>query len=759
MPNNKKAASNRKPSRAKIQSEKNKSNNNKSKETPVDALGMKVNNDLILTAIEASKDGSACVHGRGPECSVSYVRPASGTLPHKELKLTKKDLIHAYGLMLKTRITDDKHSILIKQGKSFFHIACSGHEAAQIAIGLTLKPGYDWGWTYYRDLAFVYALGFSAKEYFLHALGKAADPASGGRQMPNHYGHKKLNLPAMSSSTGTQFLNAVGSALASRKSGSDEITYVASGEGTTSQGEFYEAVNWASREKLPVMFCVQDNGYAISVPKEKQSMGTGVGHSFCCYSNLQMKTYDGWDYFASIKAAREASDYLRSGKGPVLLHPIVERLVAHSSSDDQRKYRPDEEIKIGKERKDPIVHLSNYLIDNKIATESELNELEVSIKQEVGEAFDWAESQPDPDAADSTKHIFSAANSDKLNYSNDKDYSDNKPDSGQQAVLVDAINHALKEEMARNDKMLIFGEDIEDPKGGVFTTTRGLSDAFGTGRVFNSPLAEASIIGVAIGLAVKGYKPVVEIQFGDYIWPAFQQIKNELATMRYRSNGNFAAPVVVRVAVGGYIHGGLCHSQNIESIFAHIPGLKIAYPSNAADAKGLLKAACRMDDPVIFCEHKGMYRLPFARTIEPDENYLLSFGKARIVRRGDDATIVTYGMGVRDSVNAAKNIEKDTGKSIEIIDLRTIIPWDVELVLESVRKTSRVLVVHEDTITGGFGGEISATIAQEAFGNLDAPVMRLAAKDSHIPYAPVYEKDVLPNSDKIIDELNRLLDY
>jgi 2-oxoisovalerate dehydrogenase E1 component len=326
-------------------------------------------------------------------------------------------------------------------------------------------------------------------------------------------------------------------------------------------------------------------------------------------------------------------------------------------------------------------------------------------------------------------------------------------------VLVDAINHALKEEMARNDKMLIFGEDIGDPKGGVFTATRGLTDMYGKERVFNSPLAEASIMGVALGLAVRGYKPVVEIQFADYIWPAFMQFRNEISTMRYRSNGGFKAPVVTRVATGGYIHGGLCHSQNIEGFFSHIPGIMIAYPSNAADAKGLLKTAIRMDDPVLFLEHKGMYRLPFARTIEPDENYLIPFGKGKIVKEGKDATVVTWGMGVKDSLNAAKKIEKETGKLVEVIDLRTIIPWDKEMVLESVKKTGRVLIQHEDTLTGGFGGEIAAVLAKDAFTYLDAPVMRNAAKDTHIPYAPVYEDDVLPSESKIYADLMELLNF
>ena len=697
--------------------------------------------------------GSKCHHGRGEDCSVDRSKLDRSNLPHITLNLDKDHLMKALKNMVQSRFTDEKHLTLVKQGKSFFHIGCSGHEATQTAVAFAMESGKDWGWTYYRDMAFVFGLGFTLNEYFLLALGKEEDPATGGRQMPGHYGHPKLNLPTQSSPTGTQFLNAVGCSMASRKNGADEVTYVASGEGTTSQGEFYEAVNWATKDRLPTLFHIQDNGYAISVPRSDQSMGSSVVHSFCCYPNLYMKEYDGTDYFESVKAARDAVKYIREGRGPALLHAVVERLLPHSSSDDQRKYRSEEELANAAAKKDCIKILSKYLIEHEIATQEEIDELRATVRKEIDAAVDWAETRPDPKAENSLKTLYAEE------HTRDLPYSTSEPTTGNPIVLVDAINHALAEELKYNDKMLIFGEDIADPKGGVFTATRGLSNEFGTNRVFNSPLAEASIVGVALGLAVRGYKPVIEIQFGDYIWPAFMQYKNEIATMRYRSNDGFKAPVVTRVAVGGYIHGGLCHSQNIEGIFSHIPGILIAYPSNAADAKGLLKTACRIDDPVIFCEHKGMYRLPFARTIEPDEHYLIPFGKAKIVKDGTDAVIITYGMGVRDSINAVKKYEKETGKSIRIVDLRTINPWDKELVLESVKKTGRVLIVHEDTLTNGFGAEVSATISQHAFSWLDAPVMRVAAKDSHIPYAPVYEEDVLPNELKVYDNLMELMKF
>jgi 2-oxoisovalerate dehydrogenase E1 component len=617
---------------------------------------------------------------------------------------------------------------------------------------MSLKQKHDWGWTYYRDTAFAYGMGMTAKEYFLLAFGKPEDPSTGGKQMPGHYGNPALNMPTSSSSTGTQYLNAVGTALAAKKSGTDDITYVASGEGTTSQGEFYEAVNWASREKLPVLFTIQDNGYAISVPREKQSMGDSVGHTFCCYSNLKMKTFDGTDFLASFRAAQESVEHIRSGKGPVLLHAMVERLMPHSSSDDQKKYRDAEELAKGKSDKDGIEKLKNHLLNNNLSDLAEIQKIEDEVKLEIEEAVEWALSRPDAKAEDSMNHIFAPLETRNLQYAT------SEPTSGNKVVMVDAINHALREELARNDKMLVFGEDVDDPKGGVFTATKGLSQ-FGEERVFNSPLAEASIIGVALGLAVRGYKPVVEIQFGDYIWPSFQQIRNELTTMRFRSNNGFSAPVVIRTAIGGYIHGGLCHSQNIEGFFSHIPGILIAYPSTAADAKGLLKTACRLQDPVLFLEHKGLYRLPYSTSFEPDENYLLPFGKGKIVKEGNDLTVVTYGMGVKDSINASKEIEKTSNKTIEIIDLRTIVPWDKELVLESIRKTNRVLIVHEDTKSSGFGAEISATLADEAFKFLDAPIVRNAAKDSHIPYAPAYELDVLPTQEKIMNDMLKVLNF
>ncbi len=668
------------------------------------------------------------------------------------VKLNKKELFSALRVMMTSRFTDDKHLILVKQGKSFFHIGVSGHEAIQTAIGLQLQER-DWAWGYYRDMALSYAKGMTAREYFLSAFAKEDCPATGGRQMPCHYGNPAHNIPTHSSPTGTQFLSATGTALANKKNGTNEVVYTASGDGTISQGEFYEAVNWANKDRLGVLFCVQDNRWAISVKRDQQTMGGDASDMFVGYENLLRLRVDGTDYVESFKIVKEAIAYIRAGKGPVLLHADTERLLPHSSSDDQRKYRDKADLEKGANERDPLKKLIEHILSNKIATEKEIDKLKKEIKTQIDEAADWAWSQADPKAENATKEVFANLST------RDLPYAESDPSTGDKIVLVDAINHGLREEMRLNEKIVVFGEDVADPKGGVFTATRGLSDEFGRERVFNSPLAEASIAGVAFGMSVSGYKPVVEIQFGDYIWPAFMQYKNEIATMRYRSNGGYSSAVVTRVAVGGYIHGGLCHSQNIESIFAHIPGILIAYPSNAMDAKGLIKTACRLQDPVLFCEHKGMYRLPFASTIEPDENYLVPFGKARIFKEGEDVTIITYGMGVKLAADAVKKLEKEMNKTVEIIDLRTIVPWDKEAVAESVKKTGRAFILHEDTMTVSVSSEIMAFIASECFTDLDAPVRRLTAKDSHIPYHPNYEAEVLPSAEKVYTELVRLLNF
>jgi 2-oxoisovalerate dehydrogenase E1 component len=667
--------------------------------------------------------------------------------------MTKNELMSVLRLMNLSRSMDNKVMNLLKQGKAFFHIAGAGHEATQIAFGLAMQKGTDWAFPYYRDMCFMLALGLKPEDLFLGFLGKADDPMTGGRQMPCHWTSKEFNVPTQSSPTGTQFLQAIGAAMAMRKKGINGVVYVSSGEGTTSQGEFHEAVNWASRERLPVVFVIQNNKWAISVPVQDQTGGknSSISEMMNGYENLLRMEVDGTDFLQVNAVAQSAFKYARKGKGPALVEAHVVRLLSHSSSDDQKKYRPDESLKEDL-KKDPIELFANVLLKKEILTELSYNEFKKEITYHVNEAADWALKQEDPKPETATQFVLDESGKrDRLEY-------EKMTHEGKPVVLVDAINHALREEMERNDKIYLFGEDVADGKGGVFTATKGLSTAFGTERVFNSPLAEASIAGMAIGMALSGLKPCVEIQFGDYIWPAFMQFRDEMVMYRYRSNNLFEAPVVTRVAVGGYIHGGLYHSQNIEGFFSHMPGLLIAYPSNAADAKGLLKTALRLNDPVLFLEHKGLYRQSYATSPEPDSDYLVPFGKAKIVREGNDLSIITYGAMVHESNFAAKKLEEE-GYSVEIVDIRTIAPLDVETIYQSVKKTGKAIVIHEDTITAGFGAEIAALITENCFEMLDGPVRRIGALDAPIPYHPKLEYTVLPTREKIYKSLKQLLDY
>lgn len=662
---------------------------------------------------------------------------------------TKKQLLNIYKTMLLSRKSDDKQLLLLRQGKVHFHIGGSGHEAAEVAAVMNFRPQSDWAYCYYRDQAFVLGWGMTVKEVFLHSLAKADDPNSGGRQIPHHWGHRELNIVSKSSCTGVQFLQATGTAMGIKKEGTDEVVYVSAGEGTTSEGEFFEALNWASREKLPVVFHVEDNKYAISVHISQQTAGASVYKVAAGFENLAREQVNGTDFFESYKAFNKAVKRAREGKGPTIVVSQVVRLLPHSSSDDHRKYRRPEELEEDRQ-KDPILQFALACTENGIVKEEEFDAVQKEIKQIVDEAADWAQEQEDPHPETATRFVFTQYRS------------DHKPVppafTGERVVMVDAINHALHEEMERDEKMVVYGEDVADPKGGVFTATRGLTKKFGPERVFNSPLAEASIVGTAIGLAVYGYRPVVEIQFMDYIWPAFMQIRNELSTIYYRSNGTWKAPVVIRTPVGGYIQGGLYHSQSAEALFAHIPGLKVVMPANAADAKGLLKAAIRDDNPVIFCEHKALYRQGFATREEPDRQYVLPLGYANIVQEGEDVTIVTWGLQVQRSIEAVKMLG-ELNPSVEIIDIRSMIPLDMDTILKSVQKTGKIMIVHEDNFTGGFGGEIAARIADQGFELLDAPIMRVAARDAHIPYQSGLENYVLPTSSRIAAELKKLLLY
>ena len=660
---------------------------------------------------------------------------------------TKTQILDVFRKMALSRILDEKMLILLRQGKSFFHIGASGHEAAQLGAAVLIRPGEDWSYPYYRDGAYCIGLGMTAREQLLCFLSKADDPNSGGRQMPQHYGHKDLRIVSQSSPTGTQFLQAVGTAIARKMEKTKDVVYVSSGEGTTSQGDFHEALNWASNAKAPVIFHIQDNEYAISTHKSEQTADS-VYTMTAGFKNLSRYEVDGTNFFETNLAFKQAVERARRGKGPSLIVSNVVRLLPHSSSDDQRKYRTPKALEEDRKR-DPMTILEDQCIREKLISAKEIEKIRTEVIAQVDADTEWAEGQEHPDGDTALDHIYSG------------DMPMNEPSFdavADKVVIVDAINHALKEEMVRNDKMVIYGQDIADPKGGVFTATKGLSDEFGIDRVFNSPLAESSIVGTAVGMAVAGYKPVVEIQFGDYIWTAMMQLRNEVSTLRYRSNNAWKCPLVVRVPVGGYIHGALYHSQSIDGYFIHMPGIYLAYPSNAADAKGLLKMACRMDDPVIYMEHKGLYRQGYAATEEPGEDYALPFGKGRIVCQGNELTIVTWGAMVQKSIEGIKSLALADGVA-EIIDLRTLNPLDLDMIEVSLEKTGKVLVVYEDNLTNGPGAEISALIADRFFELLDGPVRRVAAKDSPVPFNWFLEEKILPQTEDVSIAIQELLEY
>ncbi len=665
--------------------------------------------------------------------------------------LSETQMLDAYKYILTTRYLDDRTDSLIKQGKATFLISGAGHEAVQVATAMAMKPGKDWFYTYYRDDALGLTLGLTVEEIFQHRLGKATDPFTGGRQMPTHLGSKRLRMPTASSPTGSQYLQAVGSALSSYLRNSDEVVYVSGGEGSTSQGEYFEAVNWATRKQLPVIFLIQNNKFAISVPVEDQAAGGSIFEACSGFIGLNKYRIDGTDFLESYGTAKEAVRLAREGKGPALIYADVVRLRSHSASDAQEKYRSKESLEEDL-KKDPLVSLEKVLVERNITTAEKIEELKKQVFEEVMNIADEVLKQPVPDASTVMDYLYCPEEEQNV-IEYEKNVSPGEP-----VVMVDAVNHALHEEMEKNHNMIIYGEDIADGKGGVFTATKGLSTKYGDHRVFNSPLAEASIIGTAIGAAITGLKPVVEIQFADYIFPAMMQIREELVMYRYRSNNEFSCPVVIRAACGGYIGGGHYHSQNIEALFAKCPGMYIAYPSNSADAKGLLKTACQLNDPVLFLEHKFLYRQGFARSPEPDADYYIPFGKASIKREGEDMTIITYGAMVEKAIRASKEMEK-RGVGVEVVDLRTIVPLDMETVINSVKKTGKVIVFHEDSKFMGFGAEVAAEISEKCFEYLDAPVKRVAGLDVHVPFHPVLEKAALPQDFWILEACEELAAY
>jgi 2-oxoisovalerate dehydrogenase E1 component len=708
--------------------------------------------------------------------------------------LTSKQLIQMYRIMFLSRRLDDREILLKRQQRIYFQISGAGHEALLVAAGMALKPSYDWFYPYYRDRALCLTLGMTPYEQLLEAVGAADDPNSGGRQMPSHWGSRKLNIVTQSSPTGTQFLQAVGCAEAGRYFArhpeaaekhegdyrapkdvifhGDEVVYVSCGDGTTSQGEFWEAINSASNRKAPVLFLVEDNEYAISVPVEVQTAGGNISRLVANFPNFHFEECDGTDPVTSYAALTRAVAHIRAGNGPTLVHGHVIRPYSHSLSDDERLYRPESERQ-DEAKRDPITRLQMFLIREGILDEKGINKLEQEVDEQVQEATDRALEAALPDKDSYKKFVYSPdfdATSPALATAPAKSET-GKPSMDK--TMADLINACLKDEMRRDPRIVVFGEDVADcsrdqylkekqvkGKGGVFKLTAGLQMEFGSERVFNSPLAEATIVGRAVGMASRGLKPVVEIQFFDYIWPAMHQLRNELPLIRWRSNNAFSCPAVVRVAIGGYLTGGsVYHSQSGESIFTHTPGMRIVFPSNALDANGLLRTAIRCDDPVMFLEHKRLYRETFGRAPYPGPDYMIPFGEARVAREGSDLTVVTYGAVVPRALQAAQRLERDHQVSVEVIDLRTLSPYDWEAIAASVRKTNRALVAYEDMLSWGYGAEIAARIADELFEHLDAPVRRIAAKDTFVAYQPLLEDQILPQADDLYQAMTDLAQF
>ena len=686
--------------------------------------------------------------------------------------LDRAALLEMYRAILLSRKIDDKEIQLKRQNKIYFQINSAGHEAVGAALAQVFVPGHDWFFFYYRDRAAALALGITPDEMFLQAVGAKDEPQSASRMMPSHFSSPRLHVANVSSPTGTQFLQAIGCAEAGLYAASspdgagipfaaDEVVVVTTGDGTTSEGEFWESMSTASNRKLPVVYVVEDNGYAISVPVEVNTPGGSISKLLTAFPDLLIREVDGCDPLALVEAYRSAAAHARARKGPALVHAHVIRPYSHSLSDDEVNYKTKEERE-AEAKRDPVKTFAATLVREGVVEREVLDALDGQLDEEVARAADAAIAAPRPEPESALAFVTSGTVDPTA-----AAFATAPQPSGNPTTMVDLLNACLRDEMRRDPRVVVFGEDVADAsreqalpkvkgKGGVFKVTWGLQKEFGGTRVFNSPLAEANIVGRAIGMALRGLKPVVEMQFFDYIWPAYMQIRDELVTMRWRSGGAFACPVVIRVAYGGYITGGaIYHSQSGASLFTANPGLRVICPATAEDANGLLRTAIRCDDPVLFLEHKHLYRQTYNKGAYPGPEYMVPFGKASLLREGTDLTIVTYGATVYRALQAARAADAK-GISTEILDLRSLSPVDWAAIRASVEKTSKALVLTEDSLSWGYGAEIAARIGEELYTALDGPVRRLAATDTFVAYAPELEDFILPQVADILGAIEDL---
>jgi 2-oxoisovalerate dehydrogenase E1 component len=686
---------------------------------------------------------------------------------NKRLRINKEDKVFSlkniekdtlakwYYLMTLGRQIDDKAPNYLKQALGWsYHAPYAGHDGIQLAIGQVFDRTKDHLFPYYRDMLTAISAGLTAEEIILNGLSKRDDVASGGRHMSNHFAKPEWNIHNVSSATGNHTLHAVGVARAMKYYKSGGVAISSQGESSTSEGYVYEAINGASNEELPVIFVFQDNGYGISVPKTDQTANYYAATNFEGFKNLRIIYCNGLDVFSSMNAMTIAKRHVLEQGQPVIVHANCVRMHSHSNSDRHELYRDDDEISEARGQ-DPLLKFRKRLVYSELFMDMELDELDEKAKKEISVAHKKVIMAPDPDPESIENFVIPEP------YQPVKYKDGTHQEDGPKKKFIQALNETLKEEFRHNPDTFIWGQDVANKdKGGIFNVTKGMQQEFGKGRVFNAPIAEDYITGTANGMSRFSDKIRIVIEgaeFADYFWPAMEQFV-ELTHDYWRSNGKFAANVTVRLASGGFIGGGLYHSQTIEGALTTFPGIRIVYPSFADDAAGLLRTSIRSKGPTMFLEPKALYNDPMAETFVP-EGFEVPFGKARVRREGTDLSIITYGNTTHMSLQAAEKIFQETGKQIEVVDIRSLIPLDKDAILASVRKTNRALVVHEDKVFSGFGGELVSIIMQEAFESLDAPVLRVGSTFTPVGFNRILEKAILPNTDKIYNACKQVLEY